>query len=38
MSRLEIDTARLPVLLNELRMPAISRMWSDLATRSDKEG
>lgn len=38
MSRIEIDTARLPVLLNELRLPAISRMWADLATRSDKEG
>jgi DNA replication protein DnaC len=38
MSRLEIDAARLPVLLNELRLPAISRMWADLAARSDKEG
>src|SRR5690348_5947484 len=38
MSRLEVDTARLPVLLNELRLPAISRMWADLAARSDKEG
>ena len=38
MSRLEIDTARLPVLLNELRLPAICRMWADLAARSDKEG
>jgi DNA replication protein DnaC len=38
MSRIEIDTARLPVLLNELRLPAISRMWADLAARSDKEG
>ena len=38
MSRLEVDTARLPVLLSELRLPAISRMWAELAARSDKEG
>ena len=38
MSRLEGDTARLPVLLNELRLRAINRMWADLAARSDKKG
>lgn len=38
MSKLEVDTARLPLLLHELRLPAIARLWSDLATRADKEG
>ena len=38
MSKITVDTARLPLLLNELRLPAISRLWQDIATRADKEG
>lgn len=32
------DAARLAFLLNELRLPAIKHLWSDLAAQSDKEG
>jgi DNA replication protein DnaC len=38
MSKISVDTARLPLLLNELRLPAIGRLWQDLAARADKEG
>jgi len=38
MSRIEVDTARLPLLLGELRLPAISRLWPEIAERSDREG
>ena len=34
----EVDTARLPLLLGELRLPAIGRLWADMAERSDREG
>jgi hypothetical protein len=27
-----VDTARLPLLLGELRLPAISRFWPEIAT------
>ena len=37
MSRIEVDTARLPLLLGELRLPAIARMWAEMAERSDRE-
>ena len=37
-SRLEVDTARLPLLLTELRLPAIGRLWAEMAERSDREG
>lgn len=33
-----VDTNRLTLLLNELRLPAIKHAWEDIATRSDKEG
>ena len=33
-----IDSQRLTLMLNELRLPAIKQMWSDFAARSDKEG
>lgn len=33
-----IDTARLPLLLNDLRLPTIARLWPDFAARADKEG
>jgi hypothetical protein len=32
-----VDTARLSLLLNELRLPAI-KLWLQLAEQSDKEG
>ena len=33
-----IDTTRLTLLLNELRLPAIKHLWEQFAERSDKEG
>ena len=30
MSKISVDTARLPLLLHELRLPAISRLWQDI--------
>jgi DNA replication protein DnaC len=38
MSKIEVDTTRLPLLLHELRLPAIARLWPEFAGRSDKEG
>lgn len=38
MSALEVDTTRLPLLLQELRLPAIARLWPDFTERSDREG
>ena len=38
MSALEVDTARLPLLLHELRLPAIGRLWPDWTARADQEG
>ena len=38
MSKITADIARLPLLLHELRLPAISRLWQDIAARADKEG
>jgi DNA replication protein DnaC len=38
MSPLEIDPARLPLLLHELRLPAVARLWSEFAARADREG
>ena len=35
--RIEVDTARLPLLLTELRLPAIGRLWAEMAERSDRE-
>lgn len=32
------DAARLGLMLNELRLPTIGRLWPDFAQRSDKEG
>jgi hypothetical protein len=37
MSRIEVDTNRLPLLLNELRLPAIARLWPEFSERADKE-
>ncbi|WP_216850515.1 hypothetical protein [Acidisoma sp. L85] len=33
-----VDTARLPLLLNELRLPTIGAMWSSFTERADREG
>ncbi|GAA0587964.1 hypothetical protein GCM10009416_28160 [Craurococcus roseus] len=38
MTRVEVDTARLPLLLGEPRLPAIARMWPEMAERADREG
>jgi len=37
MSRTTVDTARLPVLLNELRLPAFARLWQGFAETADTE-
>jgi DNA replication protein DnaC len=33
-----IDTARVELLLAELRLPAVKQVWADLAVQADKEG
>ena len=33
-----VDAARLSLLLNELRLPAIKLMWPQFAEQADKEG
>ena len=38
MSAIQVDTPRLPLLLHELRLPAIARLWPEFAERADKEG
>jgi DNA replication protein DnaC len=38
MNAIEIDTTRLPLLLHELRLPAIARLWPEFAERADKDG
>jgi len=38
MTRIEVDTTRLPLLLGDLRLPAIGRFWPEIAERSDREG
>jgi hypothetical protein len=37
MSKIEVGTRRLPLLLHELRLPAIARLWPEFAERADKE-
>jgi DNA replication protein DnaC len=37
-SRTTVDAARLPLMLTELRLPTIKRLWIDLAAQSDREG
>ena len=32
------DQARLPIMLTELRLPTIKRMWEPIAAQSDREG
>ncbi len=38
MSTPTYDAGRLALMLNELRLPTIGRLWSEFAQRSDKEG
>ena len=33
-----IDTGRVTLLLNDLRLPAIKTLWQEFAARADKEG
>lgn len=34
----EIDAARLPVMLNTLRLPTIGKLWPQFAAQADREG
>ena len=36
--RVEVDAAQLALLLTELRLPTVARMWPEIAERSDREG
>ena len=36
--RASADAARLPLMLTDLRLPTIKRLWGDLAVQSDREG
>ena len=38
MTAIEVDATRLPLLLHELGLPAIARLWPQFAERADKEG
>ena len=37
-SRTAADAARLPIMLAELRLPTVRRLWSDLAEQANREG
>ncbi len=37
-STITADAARLPIMLSELRLPTIKRLWSELAEQSNREG
>mgnify|MGYP001002794606 CR=1 FL=1 len=32
------DAAKLPIMLTELRMPTIGRLWQDIGATADREG
>ena len=34
----DVDAAKLPVMLNALRLPTISRIWQEFGARADREG
>ena len=34
----EIDAARLPIMLTNLRLPTIGKLWPAFAAQADKEG
>src|SRR6476659_2770685 len=38
MSAIQVDTTRLPLLLHDLRLAAIARLWPEFSERADKEG
>lgn len=38
MTTITVDTAKLPTLLNALRLPTIARLWPDFCARADREG
>ena len=33
-----VDTARLPLLLQELRLPTVAKLWQTFTERADREG
>ena len=33
-----VDAAGVPIMLTELRLPTIKRLWTDLAEQSNREG
>ena len=35
---IKVDTARLPLLLNELRPPTMTALWPAFTERADREG
>jgi len=35
---IKVDTARLPLLLRELRLPTIAALWQSFTERADREG
>jgi len=37
MSAINVDTARLPIMLTELRLPTVARLWPALTETADKE-
>jgi hypothetical protein len=34
----QVEAARLPIMLAELRLPTINRLWPEFAARADQEG
>ena len=38
MTATSVDAGRNALMLTELRLPTIARLWPELAQRSDKEG
>jgi DNA replication protein DnaC len=34
----QVEAARLPIMLAELRLPTINRLWAEFAARADQEG
>ncbi|HVB17837.1 MAG TPA: ATP-binding protein [Stellaceae bacterium] len=34
----DVDAAKLPVMLNALRLPTIGRIWQEFGDRADREG
>ena len=37
MSTINVDTARLPIMLTELRLPTVARLWPEMTEIADKE-